>query len=115
MVDGSASVARRDVGERVDDTSSRVYRQTVGPHVAECRRRTVPRASRRRVAGRQRRAIMAKVLHCGDLMPGCKTVIEGQDVDEVMKKGAEHAKSAHGMSTIPPDMAKKVQAAIKDK
>jgi predicted small metal-binding protein len=48
-------------------------------------------------------------------MPGCKAVIEGHDVAEVMKKGAEHAKTAHGMSTIPPDVAKKVQAAIKDK
>jgi len=34
---------------------------------------------------------------------------------EVMKKGAEHAKTAHGMQTIPPDVAKKVQGAIKDK
>jgi predicted small metal-binding protein len=58
---------------------------------------------------------MSKVLNCGDLMPGCKTVIEGHDVAEVMKKGAEHAKTAHGMATIPPDVAKKVQAAIKTK
>jgi predicted small metal-binding protein len=58
---------------------------------------------------------MAKELHCGDLMPGCKAVIQGKDVAEVMQKGAEHAKTAHGMSTIPPDLAKKVQAAIKDK
>jgi predicted small metal-binding protein len=58
---------------------------------------------------------MAKVLHCGDLMPGCKAVIEGKDVGEVMAKGAEHAKKAHGMTAIPPDLAKKVQAAIKDK
>jgi predicted small metal-binding protein len=62
-----------------------------------------------------RGSVMSKVLHCGDLMPGCKAVIEGHDVAEVMKKGAEHAKTAHGMSTIPPDVAKKVQAAIKDK
>jgi predicted small metal-binding protein len=58
---------------------------------------------------------MAKVLRCGDLMPGCKAVIEGKDVAEVMAKGAEHAKKDHGMATIPPDLAKKVQAAIKDK
>jgi predicted small metal-binding protein len=58
---------------------------------------------------------MAKELHCGDLMPGCKTVIQGKDEAEVMQKGAEHAKTAHGMSTIPPDLAKKVQAAIRDK
>jgi predicted small metal-binding protein len=32
-----------------------------------------------------------------------------------MAKGAEHAKKDHGMTTIPPDLAKKVEAAIKDK
>ena len=58
---------------------------------------------------------MAKILKCGDLMPGCNAVIEGKDAAEVMAKGVEHAKKAHGMATIPPELAKKVQAAIKDK
>lgn len=58
---------------------------------------------------------MAKVLKCGDLMPGCNFVAEGKDVAEVMAKGAEHAKKDHGMTTIPPELAQKVQAAIKDK
>lgn len=58
---------------------------------------------------------MAKMLRCGDLMPGCNFVVEGKDVAEVMAKGAEHAKKAHGMSQMPPDLMKKVQAAIKDK
>jgi predicted small metal-binding protein len=58
---------------------------------------------------------MAKVLRCGDLMAGCKMVIEGKDVAEVLAKGAEHARKDHGIATIPPDMAAKVQAAIKDK
>lgn len=58
---------------------------------------------------------MAKILKCGDLVPGCHAVIEGQDVGEVMAKAAEHAKKAHGMATIPPDVVAKVKAAIKDK
>jgi predicted small metal-binding protein len=58
---------------------------------------------------------MAKVLRCGDLMPGCNAVIEGKDDAEVMAKGAEHARTAHQMATIPPDVAAKVKAAIKDK
>jgi len=58
---------------------------------------------------------MAKVLRCGDLMPGCNTVIEGKDEAEVMAKGAEHAKTAHNMTAIPADVAAKVKAAIKDK
>ncbi len=56
-----------------------------------------------------------KVLRCGDLMPGCNAVIEGKDEAEVLAKGAEHAKQAHGMASIPPDVAKRVQAAIEDK
>lgn len=58
---------------------------------------------------------MAKVLRCGDLMPGCKAVVEGQNEAEVMAKAAEHAKKDHGMATIPPDVAAKAKAAIKDK
>jgi len=58
---------------------------------------------------------MAKILNCGDLMPGCNVVIEGKDIAEVMTKGAEHAKTAHGLTTIPAEVAAKVQAAIKDR
>ena len=57
---------------------------------------------------------MTKQLKCGDLMPGCEAVVEGKDVAEVMAKAVEHAKQAHGMTTVPPDVAAKVQAAIRD-
>src|SRR5215468_3250642 len=73
------------------------------------------RASETNGACAPRRSSMAKVLKCGDLMPGCSFVAEGKDTAEVMAKGAEHAKTAHGMTSIPPDLAAKVQAAIKDK
>jgi predicted small metal-binding protein len=58
---------------------------------------------------------MSKELRCGDLMPGCKAVVEGKDVAEVMTKATEHAKASHGMTTVPPDMVAKVKAAIRDK
>jgi predicted small metal-binding protein len=58
---------------------------------------------------------MAKVLRCGDLMSGCKAVVEGKDEAEVMAKAAEHAKKDHGMTAIPSDVAAKVKAAIRDK
>jgi predicted small metal-binding protein len=48
-------------------------------------------------------------------LEGCNAVIEGKDEAEVMAKGAEHAKAAHKMTTIPPEMAAKVKAAIKEK
>jgi predicted small metal-binding protein len=56
-----------------------------------------------------------KELRCGDLMPGCNFVAEGKDVNEVMAKAADHAKKDHGMTTIPPDVARKAQAAIRDR
>jgi len=61
------------------------------------------------------RRCLVKQLKCADLMPGCSFVAEGKDVSEVMAKTSQHAKQAHGMTTIPPDVAKKAQAAIRDK
>jgi predicted small metal-binding protein len=58
---------------------------------------------------------MAKELRCGDLMPGCQAVVEGKDEAEVMTKAAEHAKTAHGVQQIPPELASKVRAAIREK
>ena len=58
---------------------------------------------------------MAKELRCGDLMPGCQAVVEGKDEAEVMAKAAEHAKTAHGLQQIPPELASKVRSAIREK
>ena len=58
---------------------------------------------------------MPKVLRCGDVMTGCTAVLEGRDDAEVMKKATEHAKTAHNMTTIPPDVFNKVRTAIKTK
>ena len=58
---------------------------------------------------------MAKELRCGDLMPGCQAVVEGKDEAEVMTKAAEHAKTAHGVQQIPPELASKVRSAIREK
>jgi predicted small metal-binding protein len=55
---------------------------------------------------------VAKELRCGDVIPGCSTIIEGKDDSEVMKKATEHAKAVHHMVTIPPDVANRVQKAI---
>ena len=56
-----------------------------------------------------------KELRCSDLNPGCSFRAEGKDVAEVMQKATEHARKDHGMTQIPPDVAQKAQAAIRDK
>jgi predicted small metal-binding protein len=58
---------------------------------------------------------MAKMLKCGDVMPGCETVIEGRDESEVMARAVEHARRDHGVQEIPPEVGQKVQSAIRDK
>ena len=55
-----------------------------------------------------------KAIHCGELMKGCDFVARGATEDEVMKKAAEHAKTAHGIQNITPELAQKVKAAIKN-
>ena len=54
-------------------------------------------------------------LRCGELMPGCKTVVEGKDEAEVMARAAEHAKNAHGLDQITPELAGQVRSAIREK
>jgi predicted small metal-binding protein len=44
----------------------------------------------------------------------CDFEARGETEQEVLQKCAEHAKSAHGMDEIPPDLAAKVRASIRD-
>ncbi len=44
----------------------------------------------------------------------CDWEASASSVDELMKKIAEHAKEAHGITEIPQDLAEKVKSAIKE-
>lgn len=55
-----------------------------------------------------------KVLHCGDVMTGCKTVITGKDADEVLEKAEAHARKEHNTMIFPPSVVAQIEAAIKD-
>ena len=57
---------------------------------------------------------MPKSLNCRDVGMNCDWKTQGQNEDEVMKKAGEHAKKAHNMDAIPPDLQKKVRGAIRD-
>ena len=57
---------------------------------------------------------MAKVLKCGDVNPGCNAEIRADSEHEVLRKAAEHAKAAHHMERIPPEVLSKVKGAIHD-
>jgi predicted small metal-binding protein len=57
---------------------------------------------------------MAKSISCRDVGVDCDFKATGETVEAVMKKCAEHAKAAHGMNEIPPELAEKVRSAIRD-
>jgi predicted small metal-binding protein len=56
-----------------------------------------------------------KVLRCGDVMPGCDTVIEGKNEDEVFAKAEAHARKEHNMTIILPSVMTQIGQAIRDK
>jgi predicted small metal-binding protein len=57
---------------------------------------------------------MAKILKCGDVVPGCEAEFRGDSEQEIMKSAAEHAKTEHGLDEIPADVMSKVKASIRD-
>jgi predicted small metal-binding protein len=57
---------------------------------------------------------MAKMLRCRDVGVDCDGVIRAKTEEELMKKVAEHAKTAHGITEISPDLAAKVKGSIKE-
>ena len=47
---------------------------------------------------------MTKVLRCNDLMPGCTWEGRGSTEAEVLMQAAEHAKAAHNLTEISPEI-----------
>lgn len=67
--------------------------------------------ARRKLAGDEK---MSKTMRCRDVGPDCDFVARGETDEEIMGQVAEHARSAHGLDEVPPELAAKAKAAIKD-
>ncbi|MBW3660825.1 MAG: DUF1059 domain-containing protein [Gemmatimonadetes bacterium] len=57
---------------------------------------------------------MAKELRCGEIIDGCEKVIRGETEEEVMTRGAQHAREAHGVEEMDERTAEKVRSAIRE-
>ena len=57
---------------------------------------------------------MTKKLSCRDVGVDCGFEATGETEEEVMMKAAQHAKEAHGMTEIPPEVVEMCQKAIRD-
>jgi predicted small metal-binding protein len=53
-------------------------------------------------------------MSCRDVGPDCDFVARGESEEEIMGQVAEHARDAHGLDEVPPELAEKARAAIKD-
>lgn len=49
---------------------------------------------------------------CGELVPGCDEVLTGDSDEQILEKVAVHAREAHGMDEVPPDVQDSVRAKI---
>ena len=56
-----------------------------------------------------------KEFKCGDVVPGCETVISGETDEEILQEVAAHAREAHGMDEVPPEVQDTVRASITER
>ena len=55
-----------------------------------------------------------KVIHCAEAGFSCNAVVKAETEDEALEKAEQHAKEAHGISPMPPEVRSKLRALIKD-
>jgi predicted small metal-binding protein len=53
-----------------------------------------------------------KQFNCGDVVPGCQWVGRNEEDDELWVEIASHAREAHGMHDVPPEVADAIRDAI---
>ncbi|MFY9561428.1 MAG: DUF1059 domain-containing protein [Terriglobales bacterium] len=57
---------------------------------------------------------MAKVVSCKDVGVDCDFVMRGETTEDILQQAAEHARTVHNMTEIPPDVAEKLRGAVRD-
>jgi predicted small metal-binding protein len=57
---------------------------------------------------------MAKSISCRDVGVDCDFVARGETEQEILQQCSEHARTAHNMNELPPELAEKVRGAIRD-
>lgn len=57
---------------------------------------------------------MEKIIRCRDVGFDCDGVIKAKTDEQALAKAAEHAKAAHGVKEVTPDMIKKIRSVMRD-
>ena len=53
-----------------------------------------------------------KQFNCGDVVPGCQWVGQNEVDEELWGEIADHAREAHGMHEVPPEVLDQIRDAI---
>jgi predicted small metal-binding protein len=53
-----------------------------------------------------------KQFNCGDVVPGCQWVGQSEVDEKLWVEIADHAREAHGMPEVPPEVAEAIRNAI---
>lgn len=56
---------------------------------------------------------MAKELRCRDVGMNCDFQARGDSEEDVLRQASAHARTAHQITDMPPELAAKVRAAIR--
>ena len=55
-----------------------------------------------------------KQFECGTLVPGCQWHTQAEEGAEVVRRAADHLRSAHGETEIRPDMIDRIKERVRD-
>jgi predicted small metal-binding protein len=53
-----------------------------------------------------------KQFKCGDVVLGCEWVARSEDEQELLEEIESHAREAHGMDEVPPEVAEQIRDVI---
>jgi predicted small metal-binding protein len=56
-----------------------------------------------------------KEFKCRTIVPGCSTVFEGESESEILNQIGDHARDAHGMNEVPPEVVDQIRANITER
>lgn len=56
-----------------------------------------------------------KQFECGTLVPGCQWHTEAKDNAEVVRRAADHLRSAHGETEVRPGLIEEIKARVHEK
>ena len=57
---------------------------------------------------------MSKAVNCRDVGYDCEGVVKADTEEETLALVAEHAKSAHGLEEVTPEVVAKVKSVMRD-